>query len=208
MQRRTADSRGNSGQVRPCRLAEAAHRPPRRKAADRSETKRTLLLFTPNQKRSSWISQHAQTSNPPSKSTQCSVAEDGRLPRESGRPQRNGTDSSPLDLLIKREVVVFLHTHKQSLLQKHPVQCSGGYPTPMGIAGRVRPCRRSRSGSPHAPWKAGGRSGTERTLLLSILFKRNNPNLFPLKSPHSTPIHPTVKRNHLTFMGFRHIMVW
>ncbi|MCM2589992.1 hypothetical protein NDQ53_11830 [Rossellomorea marisflavi] len=32
-------------------------------------------------------------------------------------------------------------TSKQSLLQKHTVQCSGGHPTPMGIAGRVRPCR-------------------------------------------------------------------
>ncbi len=41
----------------------------------------------------------------------------------------------------------------------------------MGIAGKVRPCRRSRSGSPHAPWKAGGRSGTERALLLYILTK-------------------------------------
>jgi hypothetical protein len=41
----------------------------------------------------------------------------------------------------------------------------------MGIAGRVRPCRQRRSGSPHAPWKAGGRSETERALLLYILTK-------------------------------------
>ncbi|KML34608.1 hypothetical protein VL12_04280 [Rossellomorea marisflavi] len=51
------------------------------------------------------------------------------------------------------------------------VKCSEGHPTPMGIAGRVRPCRQRRSGSPHAPWKAGGRSETERSCLLHILIK-------------------------------------
>ncbi|MCM2606869.1 hypothetical protein [Rossellomorea marisflavi] len=27
------------------------------------------------------------------------------------------------------------------LINSHKVQCSGGHPTPMGKAGRVRPCR-------------------------------------------------------------------
>ncbi|MEW4309275.1 hypothetical protein [Rossellomorea marisflavi] len=35
LQWRSTDSSGKSGQVRPCRPAEAAHRPPRRKAVDR-----------------------------------------------------------------------------------------------------------------------------------------------------------------------------
>ncbi|MGG4550623.1 hypothetical protein ABER02_22995 [Rossellomorea marisflavi] len=63
----------------------------------------------------------------------------------------------------------------------HKVKCSGDLPTPMGIVGWVRPCRRAeaahrtphgkrvaaaeRNGSPHAPWKAGGRSGTKRSTL-------------------------------------------
>ena len=46
----------------------------------------------------------------------------------------------------------------------HRVQCSEGLPTPMGIAGRVRPCRHRRSGSPHAPWKAGGRPQRNGTI--------------------------------------------
>ncbi|MEW4221554.1 hypothetical protein Q0O04_20000 [Rossellomorea marisflavi] len=41
--------------------------------------------------------------------------------------------------------------HKQSLIPTQTVQCSGGHPTPMGIAGRVRPCRRAEAAhrTPH-----------------------------------------------------------
>ncbi len=42
LQRRFTDSSGSSGQVRPCRPAEAAHRPPRRKAVDRSGKTRPI----------------------------------------------------------------------------------------------------------------------------------------------------------------------
>ncbi|MBV6685776.1 hypothetical protein KV679_18975 [Bacillus sp. JRC01] len=42
LQRRSTDSSGNSRQERPCRLAEAAHRPPRRKAVDRSGKTRPI----------------------------------------------------------------------------------------------------------------------------------------------------------------------
>ncbi|MEW5568216.1 hypothetical protein [Rossellomorea marisflavi] len=42
---------------------------------------------------------------------------------------------SPLNL-IQRWIV-----RQRSLILFHTVQCSGGHPTPMGIAGRVRPCR-------------------------------------------------------------------
>gem|GEM_PF-4305078 len=67
----------------------------------------------------------------------------------------------------------------------HKVQCSEGLPTPMGEAGRVRPCRQRRSGSPHAPWKAGGRSETERALLHHTLIKIQDGNS-PLQI--STPL--------------------
>jgi hypothetical protein len=120
---------GIAGRVRPCRRSRSGSPHAPWKAGGRSGTKRTLHLFTPNQKRSGCNSPHVQASDFFSKST---------------------------------------------------VQCSEGYPTPMGIAGRVRPCRRSQSGSPHAPWKAGGRSGTKRTLhLFTPNQKRSR-----LNSPH------------------------
>ncbi len=43
----------------------------------------------------------------------------------------------------------------------HRVQCSEGHPTPMGIAGRVRPCRRAEAATAR-PMESGGpqRNGT------------------------------------------------
>ncbi|GLI85454.1 hypothetical protein ANABIO32_31900 [Rossellomorea marisflavi] len=49
MQRRTADSRGNRGKVETLQAsAEAAQLSPRRKAADRSETERSLTNSLPH----------------------------------------------------------------------------------------------------------------------------------------------------------------
>ncbi|MBV6684091.1 hypothetical protein KV679_10270 [Bacillus sp. JRC01] len=75
-------SMGIAGRVRPCRLAEAAHRTPHGKRVAAAERNEPFSPSPLNQKRSSWISPYAQASNLSSKSTQCSAAEDGRLPRE------------------------------------------------------------------------------------------------------------------------------
>ncbi|MGX1266095.1 hypothetical protein RKD55_003899 [Rossellomorea marisflavi] len=61
-------------------------------------------------------------------------------PMESGWPQRNGTISSPAQPHYKGRMTIpcIKSAHPPP---SHRVQCSGGLPTPMGEAGRVRPCR-------------------------------------------------------------------
>ncbi|MGD7049504.1 hypothetical protein FZC83_15870 [Rossellomorea marisflavi] len=48
------------------------------------------------------------------------------------------------------------------------VQCSGGRTTPAGIEARLRPCRRSRSGSTDSPQESGRPQRNGTLLLLSL----------------------------------------
>ncbi|MEW4288777.1 hypothetical protein [Rossellomorea marisflavi] len=56
------------------------------------------------------------------------------------------------------------HYYAQSEVQRRP-------PDSYGNSGQGETLQARRSGSPHAPWKAGGRSETERFLHLYILTK-------------------------------------
>ncbi len=56
------------------------------------------------------------------------------------------------------------HQFAQSAVQRRP-------PDSYGKSGQGETLQACRSGSPHAPWKAGGRSGTERPILPAIPFE-------------------------------------
>ncbi|WP_367080052.1 hypothetical protein [Rossellomorea marisflavi] len=72
-------------------------------------------------------------------------------PMESGWPQRNGTISFLSQPRYKIRMAISPVSNQHILYPAHKVQCSEGLPTPMGIAGRVRPCRRAEAAhrTPH-----------------------------------------------------------
>ncbi|WP_442636818.1 hypothetical protein [Rossellomorea marisflavi] len=97
VQRRTADSYGKSGQgetLQACRSG-SPHAP--WKVAIRSGTEQTIPFFTPHKKGVRGRSSTTTLVH----TTECSVAEDGRLPRESEarlrpcRHSRSGSTASP-----------------------------------------------------------------------------------------------------------------
>ena len=71
-----------------------------------------------------------------------------------------------------------LHVTSQSEVQRRP-------PDSFGKSGQGETLQACRSGSPHAPWKAGGRSETERSNLLHTLIKKRW--RFPVPNQHISP---------------------
>ncbi|MEW4220389.1 hypothetical protein [Rossellomorea marisflavi] len=87
-------------------------------------------------------------------------------PMESGWPQRNGTISFLSQPHYKIRMAISPVSNQHILYPAHKVQCSEGLPTPMGIAGRVRPCRRAEAAhrTPHGKREAAAK----RNDLISI----------------------------------------
>ncbi|MEW4307824.1 hypothetical protein [Rossellomorea marisflavi] len=185
VQRRTDDSRGNRGKIETLQAqAEAAQLTPRRKAAVRSGTERSYYHYPLQQQEE----ETELNTTPPHPSTNSAVqrrTDDSRGNR--GKIETLQASAEAAQLTPRRKAAVRSETersfyHDSPLQQQEEetelnttppilhrtVQCSEGRTTPAGTEARLRPCRRSRSGSTDSPQESGRPKRNGTFLLLSL----------------------------------------
>ncbi len=199
---------GIEARLRPCRRSRSGSTDSPRKAADRSETERSYH-HSPLQQQEEETELNTPLIN--HQRVQCSRSR----PTPSGiearlrpcRRSRSGSTDSPRKAAVRSETERYYYDHsplqqqeKETELNINPSiteECSAAKdkPTPAGIEARLRPCRRSRSGSTDSPQESGRpqRNGTFHLPPLSTQLQEEETEL-NTNSPHPSP-KSAAKRN-------------